>query len=485
MTRMTIGRQVALGFAVCLAALVVMTILATRSLGQVADAKDSVIEHRSPLVAQAYELSGLFAQKSVAARGFLLTGNEDDIATLKTLDESFSKLLTTMTAAAGPSQAASLGAVKDGDEAWDAVANGVIAQYRKTGMTPALGASVESRLLPAYSAVSKALSAVIDQETTAIDQAVDESDQAQHRVMAVLWILAGSTLVLATGLALWMSRRVGRQLTELALSVDEAANDILTGVQQQVAGATEQAVAVQQTAATIDELVQTAEQAVARAQDVSQRAQRSVEVAERGNLAVEDSSAAMRDVREHVEGIAQSILHLSQRAQLIGDIVTTVESISAETHLLALNAAIEAARAGEHGSGFSVVAGEVKSLADQSRAATARVTTILAEIEQGTSAAAMATEAGSRTAERGVDLVAQTKQTIEELAETISSAALAVEQIAAASRQQAAATAQISQAMRNVDTVMEQNVAGARQSETTGGRLAEASRKMKTLVGVR
>jgi methyl-accepting chemotaxis protein len=191
----------------------------------------------------------------------------------------------------------------------------------------------------------------------------------------------------------------------------------------------------------------------------------------------------MSDIRAQVEAIAASILELSERAQSIGEVVDTVEQIAAETHLLALNAAIEAARAGEHGRGFAVVAGEVKNLADQSKTATSQVSRILSEIEQGTGAVVIATEEGTKSSQAGAELVARAGETITQLAETIAAASLAAEQIAASSRQQAAATVQISEAMRNVDTVMEQNVASARQAEATAQALTSASDEMKQLVG--
>ena len=480
----TIRGQVTAGFAGCLTVILLMVLVATLALMTVARDKNAVIDHRAPLVAQAHELDSLFNAKSVAVRGFALTGDENYLTQMRGLDQRLDSLLSTMTANADAEQKATLASVAQGDDDWDKQIQALVAERRKSGSADRIGETLESRLFPAFSQVNSGLDAVIATEEAAIDRAIEESKKHQQGAFVTLWSLALLGFASAAAFAAWITRRINGTLTRLAVQVSEAAHSILVGVQQQVAGATEQAAAVQQTVATVDELVQTAEQAVERAQDVSGRAQQSVRVSEEGSLAIDSSSAGMTDIRDQVDVIARSILELSQRSQMIKDIVGSVESIAAETHLLALNAAIEAARAGEHGRGFSVVAGEVKTLADQSRAATAKVSRILSEIEQSTTAAVLATEEGTKSAQVGAELVTQAGQTIQELAETISTSLLAAEQIAASSRQQAAATVQISQAMRNVDTVMEQNVEAARASEQTASTLTEAARQMKLLVGI-
>src|SRR5207253_3710370 len=108
--------------------------------------------------------------------------------------------------------------------------------------------------------------------------------------------------------------------------------------------------------------------------------QRTQEVGKAGRKSGEDSGAALGTVREQVESTAENILALAEQAQAIGEIIATVNDIAEQTNLLALNAAIEASRAGEQGKGFSVVAGEVKVLADQSKKATAQVRQILGDI---------------------------------------------------------------------------------------------------------
>jgi methyl-accepting chemotaxis protein len=481
--RMTIGRQIAVGFAASLAGLLVVAVVATAALYSAGAAKDQVLEERMPLVTQALRLESTLAAQSAAVRGYLISGDEDLVDRANTLDSSFDRTLASMQDEAAEEQLRGrLVEIAESHEEWSDIVVALVDERRRLGLAR-VSDRVESDLFPGFRDVQDRLSRVVDQEESAIAVEMSASDRAQGRSLLLLWVVTGITVLAAVMLSTWVTRRIAGQLTGLASRLNAAAREILAGVSQQVSGATEQAAAVQQTVATVDELVQTAEQAVERAQGVANRAQESVQVADEGTRAIEDSTAGMADIRTQVESIATSILDLTQRAQAIGEVVDTVEQIAAETHLLALNAAIEAARAGEHGRGFAVVAGEVKNLADQSKVATSKVTQILSEIEEGTGAAVIATEEGTTSTAAGERLVANAGETINKLAETIAAAALAAEQIAASSRQQAAATVQISEAMRNVDTVMEQNVAAARQAEATAQSLTGAADEMTQLVG--
>ena len=486
MKTLTIGRQMAAGFAACLFGMVIVAIVATVTLHSAAAAKDRVLDGRVPLMGQSHQLATLAATESAALRGYLISNNEDLLVRRAALDRQFEQVLTDMRDASNDEELqAKLAEVSTARQEWRTLADQFVAERRDADGVAGLADRIEAELFPSFQSVQSGLADVVSMEERAIASETAASDEDQDRALTLLWIVVGVTLVAGLALAGWVTHRVAVHLTDLAHRMDGAAQDILAGVRQQVSGATEQAAAVQETVATVDELVQTAEQAVQRAQGVADRAQESVEVAEVGTRAVDDSSAGMTQIRSQVQTIAASITNLAQRAQSIGDVVDTVEQIAAETHLLALNAAIEAARAGEHGRGFAVVAGEVRNLADQSKSATSHVSRILGEIEEGTGAVILATEEGTKSSDHGAALVARAGETITLLAETIAAAALAAEQIAASSRQQAAATVQISEAMRNVDTVMEQNVASARQAETTAHTLSRAADEMKLLVGAK
>src|SRR5699024_5611962 len=128
--------------------------------------------------------------------------------------------------------------------------------------------------------------------------------------------------------------------------------------------------------------------------------------------AVQENVESMEEIRSEVDSIASKILNLSEQTKQIGEIIESVNEIAEQSKLLALNAAIEAARAGDHGRGFSVVAAEMRSLAEQSKDSTKQVRRILGEIQKATNSAVIAIEEGSKRAERGVQKAIEAGNTI-------------------------------------------------------------------------
>jgi methyl-accepting chemotaxis protein len=272
------------------------------------------------------------------------------------------------------------------------------------------------------------------------------------------------------------------QIGEAAANLGSASAEILAAVTQQTSGSAEQSAAITQTSTVVQEVRAIAEQAVERAQEVVATAQRTAEVSRSGQTAVKETIDGMNRIKERVEGISLNILTLSEQTQQIGEIITSVNDLASQSNLLALNAAVEAARAGEQGKGFAVVAQEVRSLAEQSRQATAQVKTILQEIQKATNSSVMATEEGIKVVEQGMRLAERTQDTIGHLAGAITESVERMRQVMAGGHQQATGMEQISSAMSNIQQVSMQSLSSTRQSERSAQDLTElADRLSKTL----
>jgi methyl-accepting chemotaxis protein len=276
-------------------------------------------------------------------------------------------------------------------------------------------------------------------------------------------------------------RRSTGDLTEAVGLLGSSASEILASTTQVASGTAQTATAINETTTTVEEVRQAAQLSSQKAQDVSDNAQRVAQVSQNGQRAVEETSAGMDRIREQMETIARTVVRLSEQSQSIGGIIASVNDLADQSNLLAVNAAIEAAKAGEQGKGFAVVAQEIKSLAEQSKQATAQVRTILSDVQKATGNAVMATEQGSKAVEAGVKQATQAGEAIRVLAEASGEAVQAATQIVASGRQQVVGMDQIGLAMENINQAGAQNAASMRQMEVAAQNLHELGQKLKEL----
>ncbi len=265
--------------------------------------------------------------------------------------------------------------------------------------------------------------------------------------------------------------------------IASTASEIMASTAELASSAAETATAIAETTATVEEVKQTSQVSTEKATGLAANAQKTSTISDGGKQAVAEAIAGMGRIRTQMDGLAESVVRLSEQSQAIGEIIASVDDLAAQSNLLAVNAAIEAAKAGEHGRGFGVVAQEVKSLAEQSRQATTQVRSILSEIQKATGNAVMATEQSSNAVESGVRQSTAAGDSIRQLAQNVDAAAQAATQIAATSQQQFVGMDQVAQAMENIKLASTQVVASTRQAETAAQSLHDLGQKLKELVG--
>ncbi|MDI1446058.1 methyl-accepting chemotaxis protein [Polyangium sp. 6x1] len=260
-------------------------------------------------------------------------------------------------------------------------------------------------------------------------------------------------------------RTVTKSMREGVARLSSNATQISATAKEYAGTASEQASAVTEVSTTVEEMKQTSEAAATSAREV---AQISDEAAKNGHLGRDklfEAMAMMQTINERVAGIAAQILQLSEQTSQIATIVDAVSDLAEQSNLLAVNASIEAAKAGEQGRGFSVVASEVRSLAEQSKRATQQIRGILAQIQKATQSAVMATEEGTKRCDDGRRAVEAVRDIVENLAVVLSDSSSRARQIAGASAQQASGVAQIASALGGITKAARDNAVGVRQLE--------------------
>ncbi len=251
------------------------------------------------------------------------------------------------------------------------------------------------------------------------------------------------------------------KLSEFIIQIRDAADFIDSSSQEMASGnnnlshrAEQQAASLEETAASMEELASTVKNNAQNTVQATEVVNSASQLAQKGGGVVRSAIAAMQEINESSNKIAE--------------IIGVIDEIAFQTNLLALNASVEAARAGEQGRGFSVVATEVRNLAQRSATAAQQSNELIQNSVQKVRA--------------GTTFVNETGAALTEIVESVAKVGEIVAQIAGASSEQSAGIEQVNQAVAQMDDITQQNAALAEQAAAGSIAMSEQSTNMTQLI---
>jgi twitching motility protein PilJ len=214
----------------------------------------------------------------------------------------------------------------------------------------------------------------------------------------------------------------------------------------------------------------------------AEAAKRTEESAGEGAKAVDEVITGMGTLRANVQAGAKKMKNLGDRSMEITGIVGTISRISEQTNMLALNAAIEAARAGEHGRGFSVVAEEVRKLAERTASATREIDQLVKVIHAETNETVEAIEQQTNVVEQESQVVGKAGQSLQKIRQVSTQSATIVVDISSVARKQAEGTGEVVRVMEQISAIAKATQQGVEGTTATVAQLATLSDELRRSV---
>lgn len=268
-------------------------------------------------------------------------------------------------------------------------------------------------------------------------------------------------------------RELVSRIVETAENVSFSANETRATALQLCEASEHQAQEIAGASAAITEMAITIDQVSANAAESSVVAERSVSIANKGAEVVRNTIKGMDGIREQIQDTSKRIKRLGESSQQIGDIVSLINDIADQTNILALNAAIQAAMAGDAGRGFAVVADEVQRLAERSANATKQIAALVRTIQTDAMEAVSSMEQTTAEVVAGAALTQNAGVALGEIETVSTDLAELIQDISTVARHQSATAGHISKTMNVIQDITSQTLAGATNTASSVGYLAE------------
>ncbi len=508
LANLSIGKRLALGFAIVCVMLVAMVQLSNSMLARVNQGTHEIVNNRMPKIDATSRMQAEINDIAIALRNMMLSSDtadrqrqrEEVVASRQAIDGVLRELDTTVE---NPKAKDLLRQMRADTERY-AAAQETLMGYIVSGADDAARAMLATEMRPLLvrlkAAVGKQAALQKEISAAAAGQAADTYASTRN----LMWALGIAAVALAALVAWWITRsitgpvgqalgvantvaagdltsrieadtrdemgellralrRMNESLAATVVTVRRgtdiiatAATEVAMGSQDLSSRTEQQASALEETASSMEQLASTVKQNADNARQANTLAGAASDVAARGG-----------DVIARVVGTMDEIRASAGR---IGDITSVIDGIAFQTNILALNAAVEAARAGEQGRGFAVVASEVRALAQRSAAAAKEIKELIGE-------STVKVEAGSQ-------LVGEAGATMREIVDSVRRVTDIMTEISAASVEQSAGIEQINRAVVEMDAVTQQNAALVEQAAAASESMREEARRLSEAVAV-
>ncbi len=257
--------------------------------------------------------------------------------------------------------------------------------------------------------------------------------------------------------------KIAKKLLSSSEEVSSATEQISATTQEISKGAQSQSRDVTKTARIMADMNKKINEVSSKISSVSESSALAKKSASEGKIAAAEAEENTAKIKDIFTSTNESISKLGERSKEIGKIVDVINNISEQTNLLALNATIEAARAGEAGKGFSVVADEIRKLAEDSQNATKQISELISDIQNSTDHAVESIRSGTKGVEEGAEVIGEALDSLNGISDIITKVDEQTKEIVGLAKEQVSYTKIVDKAIADVSAVAEETAAGTEE----------------------
>lgn len=346
-------------------------------------------------------------------------------------------------------------------------------------------AQVSSEL--AQASLAMADEAAVQQEAVeASGESVDRIIASMHNVNDSVEALSGTALETSSA-AVEMNSSIsetGNHIDELTRVIETASSSVveMTGAIREIAQSADALNrSTESTSAALELMSGSVRQVESYAQESHQLSEDTSSKAAQGMSAVHETVEGMHEIQVSFKGMESIITNLSEKSESIGAVVKVIQGVVEQTNLLALNAAIISAQAGEHGRAFSVVAEEVRNLADRTSRSTTEISQLIESVQLGIDSAVVGMAQGATRVDRGVVLSNEAGRMLLDIGESAQQSTRRAKEIVEATRSQAADIDQVGIAMNHVKSIALQLGRGTHEQDNASAEITKGVEQMRHL----
>jgi methyl-accepting chemotaxis protein len=478
----TIGRKIAAGFAVAFLLLLGIGAVAYRYIN-VLSSTSVAVAHAHDVLYQIDLLLSELKDAETGQRGFVITGEDQYL-------EPYNNAIAVIPGSIG--------------ELRRLTANSLEQQKRVDQLEPVIAAKLDELKLVIDLRRKDAGGAVKEVRTGRgrrfMDQArviFSEMERDEHELLrqraAEVEAAAGNgktTIVIGTIVCLLfllttaflITRSFNNQIGSAVRHMQSSSAELQSAANEQASGARESATAMTEITTTIGELLATSRQIAESAQRVAHITEQTAGAARSGDTTAQRTQDSVGSIKRQVDLIVSYMLELGKKSQQIGGILEIINELSEQTNILAINATIEASGAGEAGKRFTVIADEIRKLADRVGGSTKEIRALIEEIRSSVNTTVMATEGGSKAVDLGARQFVEVTTSLRQITDLLLTTAQASKEIELSTKQQATAVEQVNIAISNVARASKETEVSSNQTLQTAGRLAGLSRELTRMI---